>query len=262
LQAVAKHRAVAVIEESLRYLNDKIRTHADQVDVVGHVVDFAQSQPVRDHGVTLGLAIGDDVGGIQQLGFVQTAHGTAFAVRSQDPGSKDGLVKSDTGEPLKVRPLRWRDSCEIDEALAFVDGNGELVTRRILLDQPYGIPRHVDASGNPNEVGKRQSLEHRRSQRSVVSVVGVGASVLVTDEAVITDVVNVRRRLIRLGEGRSDGEGGAQVCWFPDPSLHDQADWPAIEGEGVDVCRGESAVRAGLEKPIEVLEHRRPEQSI
>jgi hypothetical protein len=35
-----------------------------------------------------------------------------------------------------------------------------------------------------------------------------------------------------------------------------------LEGEGIDGCRGESAVKAGLKEPIEVLEHRCPEQSI
>jgi hypothetical protein len=120
-----------------------------------------------------------------------------------------------------ISPLRFRESCQVDEALAFVDGNGELVARWILFDQPYGIAGHIEASGHANEVGKRQTLNHRRPQRSVVGEVRVSAPILVTHKAVITDVVNVRRGLIRRSEGRPDGEGGTETRWFPDPSLND-----------------------------------------
>jgi hypothetical protein len=40
---MAKHRSVSVIEDSLRHFDNKIRAHADQVDVVGSVMDLAES---------------------------------------------------------------------------------------------------------------------------------------------------------------------------------------------------------------------------
>ena len=70
------------------------------------------------------------------------------------------------------------------------------MARRVLLDRPYRRAGDIDASGHANEVGKRQILDHRRPQGSVVGVVQVCAPVLVTHATVITNVVP--RRLVSL----------------------------------------------------------------
>ena len=68
--------------------------------------------------------------------------------------------------------------------------------------------------------------------------------------------------MAHLNSWRTRGRGGFAYAADRRKHLRSVNLFATTRGEGVDGCRGESAVRASLNEPIEVLEHRCPEQSI
>ena len=71
LEAVAEHGAVFFDEDVQADLDDVVGGNTQEVAVEGGVVEFAEGQTVFDRGDPLGIAIGEDVGGVEELGVAQ-----------------------------------------------------------------------------------------------------------------------------------------------------------------------------------------------
>ncbi len=138
------------------------------------------------------MAIGEDVGRIEQLRMAQPAHGADLGVRAEHAGSEHRLVQPQLGEALDVRALRRRQRCEgggVQQPLALVDGHRELAAPFVLRHQPHRQLGEVDTLVDADEVHQRQAPLHRRAQRRVVRVLPVGSAVLVADQSIAAEVV-------------------------------------------------------------------------
>jgi hypothetical protein len=60
-----EHRAILVVEQTLRYMHAVIRCDADEVLVEGTVVDGAKTQAVLDKRLSALVEIADDVRGVE-----------------------------------------------------------------------------------------------------------------------------------------------------------------------------------------------------
>ena len=67
LEAMAEHGPVGLAENGGLHLDLEIGANAEQVAVERRVVQRAESQAVRHHGLAARVAIGQDVGGLEQL---------------------------------------------------------------------------------------------------------------------------------------------------------------------------------------------------
>ncbi len=97
LQAMQKHRTVALFAYVAADVHAVIGRYPDQVAVVGSMVDLAQTQPVRDDRVTPVFAVGHDVGGVEQSAMTQAAQGTAPCIGIDDMFAKGRLVEAAPG---------------------------------------------------------------------------------------------------------------------------------------------------------------------
>jgi hypothetical protein len=57
-------------------------------------MELAQRHTVADHGLAVGVAVGRDVGRVQELPVTQPAQGAALGVRAEHPLAEDDLVES------------------------------------------------------------------------------------------------------------------------------------------------------------------------
>ncbi len=83
LQAASQHRAVDLVEEAPRDVHAAGGVDAEEVAVVGEVVDRAQRYAVDDDRDAARIAVVDDVRRLQQRRFAQPAHCAARGVRAQ-----------------------------------------------------------------------------------------------------------------------------------------------------------------------------------
>jgi hypothetical protein len=75
LDAVLEHWTIDLIKDVTTDLDHQIGSYASDIAVEHSVMEFAQSESVRGEGLTLWVGVGKDVGGVQQLGMAQSAHG-------------------------------------------------------------------------------------------------------------------------------------------------------------------------------------------
>lgn len=176
LQSVPEHRPVDLAQHVGPDLDPKIRSYAQYVAVVCGVMDLAQREPVRYDGQPSWVTIGQDVGGIQQVGMPELAQRTPGPVRTQNPGSEDGLVQPMPGEPLDVAAAggrRRHGRVDPDQALRFIDCDDELVGGGVLADDEDRELGVVDPGSDPDEVCERQFALHRLTQGAVVRMLRV-----------------------------------------------------------------------------------------
>ena len=79
LQAVQEHGAVGLLAYVTADVHGVVGRYPDQVVVVGGMVDLAQTQPVLDDRITMGLAVRNDVRGVKQSAMAKPAQGAASA---------------------------------------------------------------------------------------------------------------------------------------------------------------------------------------
>ena len=202
------------------------------------------------------------MGSIEKYGVMQSAHGTPLLIGAKDPCPEDRLVKSGASETLNVRPLR---SSQVERSTNRWPSSTATTNwwwAAFLFNEPDWVSREVYPSVDPDEVGKRQRLNHRLSQRPVIGMVGVSPPILVADQLIVAKVIGIGRRLIGGRVGGADRECGAQPCRFPDSSLNDKANRTNVEAKSVDIRRPKRAIRARREEAIQVIEHCHPELCI
>src|SRR3989338_9628287 len=79
-QAMAEHGPVGLAENGGLHLDVEIGANAEQVAVERRVVQRAEGQAVRHPGLAARVAIGQDVGGLEQLLVAQAADGATLLV--------------------------------------------------------------------------------------------------------------------------------------------------------------------------------------
>ena len=66
-----QHRPIHLVQQILVDVYDVVGADAQQPLVIRGVVDLAQAEAIRDDRVAAGLAVLDDVSGVQQLGMLE-----------------------------------------------------------------------------------------------------------------------------------------------------------------------------------------------
>jgi hypothetical protein len=105
LQAMTQHRAVDLLEDVVPDLDDEVGPNPDYVTVEGGMVQFAHGHPVRDHRLTSRVAVGEDMGRVEQLDVVEPAQGARFPIGQQHPLAESQLmepVPNETGDVLRL----------------------------------------------------------------------------------------------------------------------------------------------------------------
>src|SRR3989338_4850722 len=98
LEAMAEHGPIGLAKNGGLHLDLKVGANAEQVAVERRVVQRAEGQAVRHHGLAARVAIGQDVGGLEQLLVAQAADGATLLV-----GREHALAEALLMEPLTGR---------------------------------------------------------------------------------------------------------------------------------------------------------------
>ena len=101
LDPASEHPAVDLLEHVLPDVEGEVRTDAEDLVVEGGVVDLARGEAVRNDGLSVRLAVGDDVRGVQELSVLGADRALAV-VGEQHLGAEDALMQAGLGEALGV----------------------------------------------------------------------------------------------------------------------------------------------------------------
>jgi hypothetical protein len=104
LQPDAQHGPVDLLQQSGGDVDDAVGRDAEEVAVVGEMMDGAQRDAVDDGGSTLWVAVLDDVCRLEEWRLPQPADGALSAVRAQDAVAEVMLVQTDLRLARRVTP--------------------------------------------------------------------------------------------------------------------------------------------------------------
>ena len=93
LEAHDEHRAVRLGEEGRADLDDVVGANGEEEAIERGVVELAQCDAVADDRLALGVAVGRDMRGVEELLMAQPTEGAALGVRANDPLAEGGLVE-------------------------------------------------------------------------------------------------------------------------------------------------------------------------
>src|ERR1700693_2216674 len=132
------------------------------------MMEFAESQAIRNRWVALGMAIREDVRGIEKFEVSESADRAASLVCANYSNPKTGLMEALLGYPCDVGSSGisnvghevWnvRDRCVFQ-----VHGHGERQGRRVVPDDEHRPHRHVLASNDAEEVDQWNPTPHHQS---------------------------------------------------------------------------------------------------
>ena len=101
-----EHRAVVLVEQSVRDMQSIVGIDPDQMGIEGGMMDFGERHAVRDDGLPeLLVLIGNDVRGVEQPLFGQSGQGATPVI-----GRNNGFAERDY--PLDVRGLGAYIECQ------------------------------------------------------------------------------------------------------------------------------------------------------
>ena len=141
------------------HLDHEVGPDAQDVAVVRGMVDLAQGDAIRQDRFAPGMAVRQDVRGVEEFGVTQPAHRARRVVGSQHPGPEHGLVQAQSGEPFRVAAHIRRNQIAGHE-LGRVHLDHELVPFRFLADEVDRVDRVVNAFGDAHEVRQRRVVAH------------------------------------------------------------------------------------------------------
>jgi hypothetical protein len=168
LQTKLEHRPIRLVQDVRPQLDHEVRPHAEDVAVERGVVQLAESQSVRDDGLSPGVSVWENVGRVQKLGVTQTAHGTALAIGPQDAPAKRHLMEATLGKLCDVLAAsfgshRRTARKSLGERLVAVDRDGEGETSGLIAHDVDGPDGEVVSGHNTVEVDKRRLSLHREA---------------------------------------------------------------------------------------------------
>src|SRR3954471_5206768 len=88
-----QHRPILLAEDVLAHVNARFRIDANDVCIVGGVMDLAEPEAVRDDGLSLGMPVRKNVGCIEQLDVLEPTDAALFSIRNEDHSSELLLMK-------------------------------------------------------------------------------------------------------------------------------------------------------------------------
>src|SRR5438034_1282684 len=94
LQTMLKHRPVDFLQHGEAHGDLEVRGDADEVAVEGSMVELAEREAIRNHRLSKGMAIREDVGGFQQFVMAEPADGAALLVGAEHSLAKAPLVQA------------------------------------------------------------------------------------------------------------------------------------------------------------------------
>ena len=116
LKAMPEHGTVALLENLSADMHRVVRAYPQDVAVIGGMVNLAEGETVlHDRGASI-IGVGNDVGGIQELGVPQPTDRASAVVRGDDDVPKGALVKALPGlGPRAAAQIQGGkgDSCRI-----------------------------------------------------------------------------------------------------------------------------------------------------
>ncbi len=93
LEAMSQHGAVLFFEDVTPDLELQIvRPDTDEVMVEGGVMDLAQRKAIRNDRITTFVAVGNDMGSVEQFLTAESAHRARILVGAQDSITKGSLM--------------------------------------------------------------------------------------------------------------------------------------------------------------------------
>lgn len=108
LESILQHRPIYFAQDVQAHLDDQIRADTQDVPIEGSMVQLAESEAIGDDGLALGVTIGEDVGGFEQLGVPQPADGALGVIGVEHPLTEALLVEATLGEGGDVMPARLK----------------------------------------------------------------------------------------------------------------------------------------------------------
>src|SRR3989475_10898843 len=97
LKTMADRRPVRLVQNGARHVNHEIGVDAEEMSIERRVVKLAEGQAVRHHGLAARMAVGQDVGGLEQLLVAQAADRATFLVGREHPLAEALLMESLAG---------------------------------------------------------------------------------------------------------------------------------------------------------------------
>jgi hypothetical protein len=102
LQAMLEHRPVDFLQHVEAHGDLEVGRDADEVAVEGGVVQLAEREAVGNDRLAQGMAVGEDVGGFQQLVMAEPADGAALLV-----GAEHALTKAPLGRRCRTTAVTY-----------------------------------------------------------------------------------------------------------------------------------------------------------
>jgi len=200
--AVLEHGAVGFVEDVGADLDYVVGADAQDVAVESGVVEFTQGDAIGHDGQATGVAVGDDVGGVEEFRVFETAQGALLLVRPDYFFAKGALVQPGAHGGGDVDPSGFGG--------VFGHGKGLLILGRLGIDGPGVVGRYCEGEGigivaddeyGPDgqvaplddavEVDEGDLVLHGTAQADVVSVMGICAAIAIEQEAVRGEAVVV-----------------------------------------------------------------------
>ena len=272
-----EHRTVDLFEDIAANLDDEVGADAEDETVERCMVKLAQGEPVRNYRLAPRMAVGQNMCGFEQFAVAEPADRTGVAVRAQDPLAKRFLMQAPHSQSGDVAAAGFGDLCPRNVGFGsreapVVDGDLETEIAGIVADYEDGPARQLLSPSHTRQIDKRHAPEQCQPQASVVTVVGIGPSVPVVQQAgfgVETVIIGRRLSSARRCGGNAEGDFGKD-SGLEDPLRANQRDPLAAEGEAkredlpgqhvaLNRCpRREEVEGSETDRPVEVVPwHRR-----
>jgi hypothetical protein len=211
LQAVAKHRAVALLEHLRVNLDNIIRPDPYQEMIEGGMVNLAEGESVGHRGIPCGVSVRDDVRSVEKITVAEAAEGALVTICAKDALPESPLVQTDLDCRRNVGP-----SClDFAQFQRRPDGSlhGGLGGLRVISSDCKGQPswvvpndedgpdREILPGDDPVKVDQRCLRAHCLAKADVVAMIRILASIAVAEQPARSEAV-----VIRAIRGRCDRE--------------------------------------------------------
>jgi len=123
LQSRSEHGAIVFSQQPLRHVDATAGVDAHQVSVVRQVMDSAERDPVHNRGHTARVAVLEDMGGLKEVCFPQSAYRASPAVGPQYKRTE--LVLVQTYESLS-RCVAAKVFARVEARFVYDEGDGRV----------------------------------------------------------------------------------------------------------------------------------------
>ena len=201
------------------------------------MVELAEREAIRNHRLSKGMAIREDVGGFQQFVMAEPADGAALLVGAEHTLAKAPLVQALTDHRGHVLPPRGQRRRIVElpggrRSDLVIDRHDKAQGFGMVLDDEHWPRGFVEALDDAVEIDERSLPLHGRSQAHVVAMIRIGAAIAITEEPAVDEPVVVGALFVLDWRRGVDGEGHlGQEGRLENTRRSDQGDPDAFEVE-------------------------------